>query len=414
MIDAIQLLRALQRLKNRRLHLGVSGSIACYKSADLLRHLRAAGITVSVTVTQGAGHFVQPLLFSSLGAAPVYPEMFSGEEPFAHLEPGQCCHALMVAPASANLLARMACGLAQDMLSAQILAFAGPVAVAPAMNTLMWTSAATQKNIATLQERGVTIVGPDSGMLACGSEGSGRLAPMPCLLAHALRLLAPQDMAGETVLVTLGPTREPWDGVRFWSNPSTGAMGASLALSAWLRGATVHAVAGPGIDADLLPPLPGLFLHPVKTARQMLARAQEVWPDATMGMFTAAVADFSPEPFGARKFKKADSPDGLTVRFTPNPDILATLAADKGSRRILGFAAETPDAETSLMDLARLKLKKKGCSLLAANAVNAAGSGFGSGTNAMAVADCTGREEHWPLQSKMDVAWDLCTWLLQL
>ena len=280
--------------------------------------------------------------------------------------------------------------------------------------TLMWTNAATQANIATLQERKVTIVGPDSGTLACGSEGSGRLAPMPCLLAHALRLLAPQDMAGETVLVTLGPTREPWDGVRFWSNPSTGAMGASLALSAWLRGARVHAVAGPGIDTDLLPPLPGLFLHPVTTARQMLGEATDIWPKATMGMFTAAVADFSPVPFGARKFKKADSPDGLTVRFTPNADILATLALDKGTRRILGFAAETPDAQTSLMDLARLKLRKKGCSLLAANNVAQAGSGFGSATNAMAVADCQGREEHWPLQSKMDVAWDLCTWLLQL
>ncbi len=412
MIDAISLLRAFTRLERKRLHLGVSGSIACYKAADLLRNLHKADINVSVTVTAGARHFVQPLLFSSLGAAPVYPEMFSGEEPFAHLEPGQSCHALLVAPASANLIARVAQGLAQDMLSAQILAFAGPVGVAPAMNTLMWQNAATRANIATLRERSVTIVEPDSGTLACGSEGQGRLAPMSCLLAQAMRLLAPKDMAGETVLVTLGPTREPWDGVRFWSNPSTGAMGASLALAAWMRGARVHALAGPGIDTDLVPALPGLELTRVKTAREMMTRAEELWPTVTMGMFTAAVADFAPVLYGAGKFKKASSPDGFSIAFTPNPDILATLSAKKENRRLLGFAAETAADDAELMALARLKLAKKGVNVLAANNVSQAGSGFGTGTNAMAVVNSKGREEHWPLQGKMDVAWDLCTWLL--
>ena len=180
MIDAIYLLRTLTRLQNRRLHLGVSGSIACYKAADLLRHLLSAKINVSATLTSGAQHFVKPLLFSSLGASPVYPEMFTGEETFAHLEPGQSCHALLVAPASANLIARMAAGLAQDMLSTQLLAFAGPVGIAPAMNTLMWQNAATQANIATLKSRSVTIIGPDTGELACGSKGQGRLARTLC------------------------------------------------------------------------------------------------------------------------------------------------------------------------------------------------------------------------------------------
>ena len=412
MIDAIYLLRTLTRLQNRRLHLGVSGSIACYKAADLLRHLLSAKINVSATLTSGAQHFVKPLLFSSLGASPVYPEMFTGEETFAHLEPGQSCHALLVAPASANLIARMAAGLAQDMLSTQLLAFAGPVGIAPAMNTLMWQNAATQANIATLKSRSVTIIGPDTGELACGSKGQGRLAPMPCLFAEALRLLAPKDMAGETVLVTLGPTREPWDGVRFWSNPSTGAMGASLALSSWLRGARVYAIAGPGIDSDLVPPLPGLELCKVKTAKEMLFKAEGFWPEVTMGMFTAAVADFAPVPYGSGKFKKATSPDGINVSFTPNPDILATLSARRDGKRILGFAAETASDDAELMALARLKLERKGVNVLAANNVRQAGSGFGTGTNAMAVVDRSGRQEHWPLQSKMDVAWDLCTWLL--
>ncbi|MDO5536144.1 MAG: bifunctional phosphopantothenoylcysteine decarboxylase/phosphopantothenate--cysteine ligase CoaBC [Desulfovibrionaceae bacterium] len=411
-MDAIQLLRGLTRLKNRRLHLGVAGSVACYRSAELLRHLLACGIHVSATLTPGAKNFVTPLLFSSLGAVPVYPEMFSGEEPFAHLEPGQTCQALLVCPASAGLLARMAHGLAQDMLAAQILAFDGPVAAAPAMNTRMWNNAATRDNVALLKSRGVTIVEPDSGLMACGTSGEGRLADMPQLLAHALRLLCEQDMAGQTVLVTLGPTREPWDGVRFWSNPSTGTMGAALALCAWLRGATVHAVAGPGIGSALVPALPGLTLHQVTTARQMFARASELWDTASMGMFSAAVADFSPRPYGAEKFKK-EGTDTFRVDFEANPDILRTLSEKKRpGQRLLGFAAETaPDME-SLMALARKKLRRKDVHVLAANRVNAAGSGFGSATNAMAVAGRDGREEFWPEMGKADVAWDLCSWLL--
>lgn len=414
MIDAVRLLRGLSRLQGKRVHLGVSGSIACYKSAEILRHFAVLGIQVSATLTQGAQYFIKPLLFTSLGAEPVYPEMFTGEDTFAHLEPGQTCDALLVAPASANLLARVAHGLANDMLSTQILAFTGPVAVAPAMNTWMWHNAATQANVATLKERGVVVIEPDCGRLACGTEGQGRLASMPCLLAQSLRLLAPKDMTKEVVLVTLGPTREPWDCVRYWSNPSTGAMGSSLALAAWLRGAQVHAVAGPGIDYDMLPPLPGLNLYQVNTADEMLARAQELWPSVTMGMFTAAVADFSPEPYGQAKFKKSSSPKGFSIKFTPNPDILATLAADRRDRqRILGFAAETAPDDAALMEYARMKLKSKGVDVLAANNVAQEGSGFAAPTNAMAVASATGREEHWPLQNKMDVAWDLCSWLLQ-
>ncbi len=412
-MNAVDILRSLTRLRSRRLHLGVSGSVSCYKSCDLMRDLLAMDIHVSATLTAGAGHFLTPLLFASLGAAPVYPEMFSGEEPFAHLEPGQICQALFVCPASADLLARTAQGRAQDMLSAQILAFDGPVAMAPAMNTRMWENKATAANVETLRSRGITIVEPASGDLACGATGAGRLAPLPVLLAHALRLLCEQDMAAETALVTLGPTREPWDGVRFWSNPSTGTMGAALVLCAWLRGASVRAVIGPGVSPGLIPALPGVTLHRVNTAREMFAAAQKLWPDCSMGFFSAAVADFSPLPHGGGKFKKGSAPDGFSVSFTPNPDILATLSAcRRPGQRLLGFAAETAPDTDSLMELARVKRARKDVDVLAANRVNAGDSGFGTATNAMCVTCRNGREAAWPVQSKADVAWDLCSWLL--
>ncbi len=412
-MDATDLLRGLTRLHNARLHLGVAGSIACYKSCDLLRHLLAMGIHVSATLTPGARQFVSPLLFSALGAMPVYTELFADTEPFAHLEPGQNCQALLVCPASASLMARMAQGQASDMLSAQILAFPGPVAIAPAMNTNMWQNMATRDNAAVLERRNVTIIQPDAGELACGTQGQGRLAAMPELLPHALKLLSEQDMAKETVLVTMGPTREPWDGVRFWSNPSTGIMGASLALCSWIRGARVHAIAGPGITKALLPPLPGLELHSVTTAGEMYEATASLWDSASLGFFSAAVADFSPVPYGREKFKKAGSPDGFTVAFTPNKDILKAMSSRRREgQKLLGFAAETAPDMQALMELARIKRAGKGIDVLAANMVNTRDTGFGAATNAMAVTDKNGREEIWPLMSKADVAWDLCTWLL--
>ncbi len=412
-MDAVEILRGLTRFRNTRLHLGVAGSIACYKSCDLLRHFLAMGIHVSACLTPGARQFVSPLLFSSLGAMPVYTELFADSEPFAHLEPGQNCKALLVCPASASLIARMAQGMASDMLSAQILAFPGPVAVAPAMNTNMWQNMATQDNIATLRKRNVQIIQPDSGELACGTTGQGRLAAMPELILHTLRLLSEQDMAGKTVLVTMGPTREPWDGVRFWTNPSTGTMGASLALCCWIRGATVHAVAGPGITRAMLPSLPGLELHSVATANDMYEQTNALWDVADMGFFSAAVADFSPVPYGSGKFKKAESPDGFSIEFTPNRDILKTMSLRrKKGQKVLGFAAETAPDMQALMELAKIKRAGKNTDVLAANMVNSKESGFGTATNAMAVTDRNGREEIWPLMSKADVAWDLCTWLL--
>ena len=224
-----------RRFAGKRLHLGVCGSIACYKALDLLRALHALDIHVSVTLTDGARRFVTPLLFEALGAMPVYGRMFEGDEVFDHLEPGQRAQAMLVAPASADALSRLAAGAASDMLSAQALAFDGPLVVAPAMNPRMWRHPATQDNVATLRRRGARVVVPGCGGTACGDTGQGRLAPVEDLFLAALRALSPQDMAGQRVMLTMGPTREKWDGVRYWTNPSSGTMGAALATSAWLR-----------------------------------------------------------------------------------------------------------------------------------------------------------------------------------
>ena len=404
------------KFSGRRLHLGVSGSVACYKAAELLRAWRRLDMQVSATLTAGAREFVTPLLFASLGASPVYGDMFAeGQDVFAHLAPGQNAEAMVIAPATADVLSRLAAGAASDMLSAQALAFAGPLIVAPAMNPRMWAHAATQENVARLGARGVAVVGPDTGAAACGDEGKGRLAELSAIFFASLRALAPRDMAGLRVLVTLGPTREPWDGVRYWSNPSSGRMGAALATCAWLRGAAVTAVCGPGVRS-VLPE--GVIRKDVATAREMFRVASEAWPEMDMGYFSAAVADGSPErpaDGGEAKFKKTGASDGLSIAFSPNPDILRTLAASRRpGQRVLGFAAEiVPDME-SLLGLARLKLTRKGADVVAANPVNAGEGAFGAAEASMAVADRNGHEEIWDARNKADIAWDLCSWLLRI
>lgn len=400
----------------RRLHLGVSGSVACYKVLELLRAWRGLEMPVSATLTKGAREFVTPLLFASLGAEPVYGEMFApGEDVFAHLAPGQNAEAMLIAPASAGMISRLATGAASDMLSAQALAFAGPLVLAPAMNPRMWAHAATQENVERLRARGVRLVGPDAGEAACGDQGAGRLAELPEIFFAALRALAPQDMAGLRVMATLGPTREAWDGVRYWSNPSSGRMGAALVACAWLRGAEVTAICGPGVRSRLPR---SVIRKDVATAEEMFAAARDVWPDMDMGFFSAAVADFAPErpaDGGQSKFKKATSADGISIRFKPNPDILKSLAqARKPGQRILGFAAEIVPDMADLLPLARLKLQSKGADVVAANQVNAAHGAFGAALASMAVVDRSGHEEIWDARNKADIAWDLCSWLLQI
>lgn len=402
-------LRPFEALNGRRLHLGVCGSIAAYKAVELMRMLQKLGVHCSVTVTENGGRFITPLTFASLGAEPVYTAMFGQDDglAFAHLQPGRSAHAMLIAPATATTIARLAAGLADEILSAQALAFPGPLVIAPAMNPHMLSHPSTQSNLRLLSERGCLIVQPSSGLVACGDQGAGKLAPLSEIAFAAAQALVPQDMEGKTVLVTLGPTWEPWDGVRVWTNRSSGRMGAALVTAAALRGAAVTAVAGPGV-----PGLPSTVTRiDVVSAREMYDAALVAWPDCDYGVFTAAVADFAPATAGGGKFKKADSPNGFSLDFLPNPDILASLAATAmPTQRILGFAAESGDLEQA----ARVKRERKKAHLLAANDISRSDSGFGTATNSMFVVDKNGREEQWPLLSKEEVAWRLLTWLSTL
>lgn len=391
----------------RRVHLGVTGSIAAYKALDLLRALLDADLSVSATLTDAATRFVTPLSFEALGASPVYGSMFApgeAESAFGHLEPGQAADVMVIAPATASMLARLAHGLADDMLACQALAFPGPRIVAPAMNPRMWEAPATRRNWDMLAELGYVRVAPEAGNVACGDTGTGRLAPLQDILTATLRAVSPQDLAGKRVLVTLGPTREPWDGVRFWSNPSSGTMGACMAMAAHLRGADVTVVAGP---VSLSFP-PGVTVVPVGTALEMHEACMDLWPTMDIGCATAAVADFRPEPHGPGKFKKSGA-DHLTVRFLPNPDILKSMGESKtATQRLIGFAAETGDPAAE----AARKLAAKGLDLIAANDVSRQGSGFCTATNEMFVLDSQGRRETWPLLPKTEVAWRLWDHLL--
>lgn len=387
----------------RRAHLGVTGSVAAFKAIELLRLFKSAQIDVGVTLTASAQRFVGSASFQALGADPVDTEMFAADgDPFAHLAPGRVAQAFVIAPATADCIAKVACGIADDMLTTQALAFRGPLIMAPAMNPNMWSAPATQANWRTLMDRGVIAAGPAAGTVACGDTGAGRLCPVEQIFAYVLRALSPKDLSGKSVLITLGPTREPWDAVRYLSNPSSGLMGACLAMSAWMRGADVHVVAGP-TDFD--------FPHEVEvvrvtTAEQMHSAAAELFPAADIACCTAAVADFRPVPpegGPSRKLKKRDMTDGdLVIRLQPNPDILRSLGAVKREGQLLiGFAAETDD----LLGQAKLKLAEKRLDLIVANKIGVSGSGFAAATNVVTVLDRTGRVEQWPQLPKPEVAW---------
>lgn len=406
---------SFSRFTGKRLHIGVCGSVACYKALDLLRQWKDAGVDIGATLTASARQFVTPLTFEALGASPVYDAMYAADtqasgmdDIFPHLAPGAAADAFIIVAASAATMARLAHGLADEILSCQALAFPLPLVIAPAMNPRMWANAATQENWATLKRRGHFLVEPAAGRVACMEEGGGRLADSREIYLAGLKALSPQDLAGKTVMVTLGPTREHWDGIRYWTNPSTGTMGAAVAVSAYLRGAVVHAISGAG-ESLWLPA--AIERHDVVSAADMFEAAAAVWPAADIGVFSAAVADFAPIPFGSGKFKKDTCEGGLTVSFTQNKDILKTLAADKKPhQRVVGFAAETSNVEASAMK----KLAAKNADMIVGNIVNVADSGFGTGANAGFVVDRTGGREAWPSMPKADMAWRILDWLLRL
>lgn len=396
--------------QGKRLHMGVTGSIAAFKMLPLLRDFLETGMGVSVTLTESAARFVTALSFQSLGADPVHEHFFDNtDSAFDHLLPSRTADCQLIAPATADFISKMAHGAAGDLLSCQVLAYPGHKIVAPAMNPLMWSAPPTQDNVRLLTTRGVEIVTPGTGLMACGDAGQGRLADEAAIFLAVLRALSPQDLAGKSVLVSLGPTHEYFDVARYWSNPSSGLMGACLAIAAWLRGAAVHVVHGP---VSFFFPC-DVATIPVVTARRMHEAMNDLFPAMDMTFMVAAVSDFSPVPYGnaGEKFKRDITAKALPdIRFTQNPDILASLGERKTANQILtGFCAETDD----LRARAEEKRRRKNCDIMVANPVGRADSGFQSGTNEVAVLDAHGRFESWPVLPKTEVAWRLLDWAIR-
>jgi phosphopantothenoylcysteine decarboxylase/phosphopantothenate--cysteine ligase len=385
-----------------RVVLGVSGGIAGYKSAELCRALIQRGFTVQVVMTASAGEFVKPLTFAALTGQKVITGLFSStssEETLSsaveHISVAQSNDVLVVAPATADILAKFAHGLADDFLSTLYLAFTGPVVLAPAMNTAMWQHAATQANLEVLRTRGHKIVEPEDGFLACGTIGPGRLAePDHIASAVAEHLNHCRDLQGETVLITAGPTQEPLDPVRFISNRSSGKMGYALAEAAAERGARVILVSGP----VHLPAPRGVTVVSVKTADEMRAGVFGNLEGATIVIKAAAVADFYLSTVPQQKIKKTAA--RLSLELDPTPDILAELGRDKKDWLLIGFAAETENLERE----ARRKLETKNCDMIVANLVGGDETGFESDQNEIALALRTGVFLKLPRASKRNLA----------
>ena len=357
---------------------GVTGCIAAYKSCELVRALQNEGARVKVVMTEHGAQFVTPVTFKALTGEPVALELFDDPNaPIHHISLAREADVFVIAPATANVINKLAAGVADDLLTTTALATHAPLLVAPAMNTHMWRDETVQNSLQTLRQRGVTIIEPESGYLACGDEGEGRLAPIEQISQAAMaELKRARDLAGQRILVTAGPTREPLDPVRFISSPSSGLTGYAIAEEAVRRGAEVTLISGP---VDLPNPFDVTVIR-VQTAQEMFEAATEHFARATSAIFTAAVADFRPENSAEHKLKKGrdTAADGsLTLILTPNIDILATLAAKKGSTFVVGFAAETQDIITA----AQSKLVTKNADLIVANDVSSPALGFGSSHN---------------------------------
>ncbi len=383
--------------------LGVSGGVAAYKAAELVRRLQQEKLDVQVIMTRSAMEFVAPLTFAALSGQKVITEMFSGdagapanvESAIEHIAVAQRIHLLVIAPATANVLAKLARGVADDFLTTLYLATTAPVVVAPAMNVNMWEHPATQENVEILRGRGVRVVEPDEGYLACGMTGAGRLAGVETIAQTVCELLGIRhDFEGETVLITAGPTCEDLDPVRFLTNRSSGKMGYALADAALRRGARVILISGP---TALEPPSGAEFIS-VRSTEEMRRAVLERAAAATVVVKAAAVADYRPVAPQAKKIKRGS--ERLTLELEPTPDILGDLARETGRRILVGFAAETDQ----VAEHAREKLASKCADLIVANDVTREGAGFDIDTNIVALFTRDGRELTLPRMSKFDVA----------
>ncbi len=389
------------RLSGKRIALGVTGSIAAYKAVGLLRALRCEGATVSVVMTRAATKFVTPLTFEVLSGTRVVTDLFDAHEEITHLTIPERVDAFLVAPATANFLAKAALGLADDALTTMLLSVRGPIIVAPAMDGDMWSHPTVVEHVQTLRARGVVVLEPEVGPLASGQVAQGRLCGESTILAAVDAALAAQcDWHDQVVLVSAGPTQEPIDPVRFLSNRSSGKMGYAIADAARARGAEVILVSGP---SSLSAP-PGVTMIRVNTAAEMADTLFQNFRACTVLIMAAAVADFRPKEVAQQKVKKYGKAD-MTLELESTTDILTMLSAHRTSQIVVGFAAETEQ----VLSHAHEKLKAKGLDLIVANDVTQAEGGFGSDDNAAVILTATGEQRAFGLMSKRRLADEILT-----
>lgn len=378
-----------------RILVGVGGGIAAYKAAELVRAFGVHGHDVQVAMTRAAAEFVRPLTFAALTGRKVITDLFVEDGPIEHIAVARDNDVLVVAPATADLMAKFACGLADDFLTTTFLAFTGKVVLAPAMNTAMWLHPATQANLTTLERRGCSIVSPSDGWLACREMGPGRLAEPAAIMEHVEALMrTKRDFEGENFLITAGPTQESLDPIRYISNRSSGKMGYAIADAAARRGASVVLVSGP---VSLTPPA-NVELVSVRTAQEMRKAVMDHLAEATIIVKSAAVADYYVASVPQQKLKKTAA--RLSLELDPTPDILAEVGEKKGDRLLVGFAAETEN----LVEEARRKMLSKHCDMLVANLVNREGLGFEADNNEVEIITRGGKTAHAGPAGKRQIA----------
>ena len=395
-------------LTGREIVLGVTGGIAAYKSVEIVSRLRHLGASVHVIMTKNAAEFVTPLTFQTLSANQVVTNTFDAPEYWnvEHVALAKLAEVFVIAPATANILAKMANGIADDMLSTTVLATKAPILVAPAMNTGMWMAEATKQNVKTLKERGVRMIGPENGILACGDEGTGRMSEPETIVEEIRRILTQkQDFAGKKVLVTAGATRERLDPVRFITNDSSGKMGFAIAEAARNRGAEVTVIHG-SVTAEIPA---GVRVIPVESARDLYDAMMKEAPEQDVIIQAAAVSDYRPAEQKNKKIKKA-SGENLILELTENPDIARAVGEKKKpGQTLVGFAAETDNVQKN----AKSKLTKKNLEMIVANDVTKPGAGFNVDTNIAALITADGIEEQ-PLQTKRQLAEKILDRILEI
>ncbi len=387
----------MEILSGKEIILGITGGIAAYKGAELVRQLTRKDARVHVVMTRNALEFITPLTFQTLSGNPVQTDLFSLIEgsKIGHVALADMADLVVVAPATANIIGKVANGIADDFLSTMVMATKSPVLFAPSMNVNMWGSAAVQRNVASLKEAGYHFIGPEEGDLACEAIGQGRLAAVADIVDRIEDLLVEKDLAGNCLLITAGPTHEPIDPVRFITNRSSGRMGFALARMARRRGADVILISGP---THLPVPSGNIRFVAVRTAAEMREAVLEHYEDCSAIIKAAAVSDYRPKSVSSQKLKKMSASASLALER--NPDIIGEIGSAKGDRVLVGFAAETED----LIANAKEKLREKHLDLIVANDISGSDSGFETETNRVVIIDSAGKAQSLPLMSKDDVA----------